>query len=122
MREQGRRQLRRRLDREMRPYRMAGRQKEVTSDLLRAVRQALQIPVVEIAEKLGMRRSGVYELEMNERRQTITLRSLARVADAMGCKVVYGVVPQDGKTLEGVMEEKLWAKVLGARREKSREP
>jgi len=34
-----------------------------------------------------------------------TLRSLGRMAEAMGCKVVYGVVPINGKTLEYMAEE-----------------
>jgi hypothetical protein len=36
------------------------------------------------------------------------------MAEAMGCKVVYGVVPLNGRTLEYVAEERLWRKVLGA--------
>jgi hypothetical protein len=42
------------------------------------------------------------------------LRSLGRMAEAMGCKVVYGVVPLNGKTLEDLAEERLWRDVLGS--------
>ncbi len=52
-------------------------------------------------------------LEVSERDQTISTRSLARIAEAMGCKVVYGVVPLNGKTFESLAEERLWRKVLG---------
>jgi hypothetical protein len=31
----------------------------------------------------------------------------------MGCKVVYGIVPKGGRTLEELAEERLWASVLG---------
>jgi hypothetical protein len=41
------------------------------------------------------------------------LRSLERMAEAMGCKVVYGVVPLNGKTLERLAEERMWKDVLG---------
>lgn len=113
MREKERRLARKKLDVEMRPFRKAGREKEPTNDLLRAVRQALGIPIREITEEMGVGRSAVFDLEVRERSKTITLQSLARMAEAMGCKVVYGVVPIDGGTLEHMAEERLWKAVLG---------
>ena len=95
-----RRLLRKKLDREMRHYRLAGREKDPTNGLLRAVREALRIPFKEISERMGVERSGLIGLEGREETGSITLRSLGRMAEAMGCKVVYGVVPLNGKTLE----------------------
>jgi hypothetical protein len=63
----------------------------------------------------------VNDLEVSERDQTISMRSLGRMAEAMGCKVVYGVVPLNGKTLEELAEERLWRKVLGTGTEGLRE-
>jgi hypothetical protein len=54
----------------------------------------------------------VFELEKSEERRTITLCSLARMAHAMGCKAVYGVVPLGGKTMESLALERFWKKVL----------
>ncbi len=116
MRERERKILRKRLDEEMRPFRRAGNDKNPTNGLVRAVRQALRVPVAEIMEKMGVHRSVVFELERNELKNTITIRSMLRVADAMGCKVVYGIVPKGGKTLEELAEERLWASVLGEKR------
>jgi transcriptional regulator with XRE-family HTH domain len=113
MDEKERRLARKRLDQEMRPFRRAAKEPNPTNELLRAVRHALRIPVAEIALKMGVGRSTVNELETREREKTITLRSLARMATAMGCKVVYGVVPVNGKTLEHMAEERLWGRVLG---------
>lgn len=113
MRERERKLARRRLDEEMRPLRRAGTQTNSTQALLRTVRQALGVPVKEMTEKMGVSRSVLFELEASESRRTITLRSMARAAGAMGCKVVYGVVPENGKTLEALAEERLWRKVLG---------
>lgn len=106
------------LDDEMRPYRRAGVAKNPTNGLLRAVRHAVGIPSAEIAEKMGVNRSCVFEMERSELRRKITLQSLGRMADAMGCKVVYGIVPLDGKTLEEIVVERLWAKALGALKKK----
>jgi transcriptional regulator with XRE-family HTH domain len=113
MRKKDRKMERRRLDEEMRPFRKAGRKPNSTEGLLRAVRQAVGIPLAEIAEKGGVVVSTVTDFELRELERTITLRSLGRMADAMGCKVVYGVVPRKGGTLEHLAEERLWRKVLG---------
>jgi hypothetical protein len=40
---------------------------------------------------------------------------MSRMAEAMGCKVMYGIVPEGGKSLEKLAEERLWAGVLGVR-------
>ena len=114
MREIERRLTRRKLDAEMKPFRQVARRKSSTQALLRAVRLTLNIPVKEISEKMGVDRSVMYGLEESERARTITLRSLGRMAEAMGCRVVYGVVPLKGKTLDMVADERLWQKVLGS--------
>jgi transcriptional regulator with XRE-family HTH domain len=113
MRKKDREVARMRLDVEMRSYRAAGRAKNPTNELLRAVRQALRVPVAEIAEKMGVNRSAIFDLEAGERKNTIRLKSMSRMAGAMGCKVVYGIVPKNGKTLGELAEERLWAAVLG---------
>ena len=104
---------RKRLDFEMRSYRRAGMTKNPTQGLLKAIRQSLHVPVAEIVGKARMNRSGVYDFEASEMKRTITLKSMAKIANAMGCKVVYGIVPKGGKTLEKLAEERLWASVLG---------
>jgi len=114
MQEIQRKLARRRLDREMRPFRIAAARKGGTTDnLLRAVRKSLNIPAREIAARMGVNRSVVFELEASERRRTISLKSLARFARAMDCQVVYGVVPEKRKTLEKRAEERFWREQLG---------
>ena len=113
MREKERRLARRSLDMEMQPFRRAGLKKNPTNGLLRAVRMALRVPVAEIAEKMGVNRSEIFDLELREPKNTISLRLMSRMAEAMGCKVVYGIVPLGGKTLVELAEERLWASVLG---------
>jgi hypothetical protein len=81
--------------------------------LLRAVRQALCVPVAEITEKMGVNRSVVFDLEASEVKCTITMNSMVRMADAMGCNVVYGIVPKGGRTMDALAERRLWESVLG---------
>ena len=113
MREKERKLARRRLDVEMRPFRRAAKEKKPTEGLLRAVRQVLSIPVAEITEKMGVSRSVVFDLEASEVKSTITMSSMVRMAEAMGCNVVYGIVPKGGKTLDALAERRLWESVIG---------
>jgi hypothetical protein len=111
--------LRRELDMEMGPFRRAGREQNPTDSLLRAVRQSLEIPIGEIAAKLGVVKSVVLGYEMGELRNTIQIGTMERVARAMGCRLVYGIVPRKGKTLEALAEERLWQQMLEERVQRS---
>ena len=113
MRNEDRDAARRKLDKELRFYRQAARQKNCTQDLLRAVRQALGVPVAEITRTLGLDRSVLFALEQSEARGTISMKSMERVASAMGCKLVYAIVPLAGQTLEEMAEVRKWSKRLG---------
>ena len=104
---------RRKLDVEMQPFRQAGMEKHPTNGVLRAVRKALRMHSPEIAARMGMSQSAVFDMESREANGTITLRAMAKLAEAMDCKMVYGVVPKGGRTLEELYEERLWAVVLG---------
>jgi hypothetical protein len=114
MRAMERKVLLRKLDKEMRHYRLAAREENPTSELLRTVRKVLRVPMKEMAGKMGIVESTLFQLEGREGTGSITLRALGRVAEAMGCKVVYGVVPLNGKTLEELAEERMWRDVLGS--------
>jgi predicted DNA-binding mobile mystery protein A len=116
MRERDRKLARKKLDLEMRPFRRAGMEKNPTSELLRAVRQALGVPVAEIARRMGVNRKGIFDLEVSEERGVVKMRSMARIAEAMGCKLIYGIVPEGGKTLEELAEERLWRSVFEKQR------
>lgn len=113
MRELERQLTRRKLDKEMKYYRWAGRGKSPAQGMLRTVRHALGVPAAEMLRALGVSPSVLFRLEQSERRGTISVNGLGRVAQAMGCQLVYAVVPRNGKTLEDLAEERLWAEVQG---------
>jgi sugar phosphate isomerase/epimerase len=64
-------------------------------------------------EKMGVGWTSVFDLEASEMRQAASLKNVARMAKAMGCKLVYGIVPENGKTLEWLAEARQWRSVLG---------
>jgi predicted DNA-binding mobile mystery protein A len=115
MRERERDSARRKLDKELRYYRWAAKCKNPTEDLLRAIRHALGVSVAEMVKEMGVSPSVLFRLEQSEDRGTISVRALSRVANAMGCKVVYAIIPQGGKTLEELAESRRWLKEVGFR-------
>jgi predicted DNA-binding mobile mystery protein A len=117
MRAEERDSARRKLDKEMRPFRQAGKQRNCTTALLRAVRQALGIRAAEIAREMGVHRSVLFRLERSEARGAISLDAMEHMAESMDCMVVYGVVPRYGRTLEELAERRRWKNELGKSRE-----
>ena len=64
---------------------------------MRAVRQAIGIPVVELARRMGVAKSQVFRLEEAEQQGQVRLSNLRCAAEAMGCELVYALVPSEGK-------------------------
>ena len=62
---------------------------------LRAIREALGMTQGQLAARVGVSRQAVQEFEGAEVRRCITLESMDKLAAAMGCRVVYAVVPVD---------------------------
>ncbi|MCB2413952.1 mobile mystery protein A [Demequina sp. TTPB684] len=64
------------------------------SGWIRAVRDALGMSTRDMAARLGVTSMAVSKLEASERAGTIGLDTLTRAADALGCDVVYALVPR----------------------------
>lgn len=63
---------------------------------VRAMRESLGMTQAQLAGRLGITRQSVRDLEKAEEERRITLESLDRLARAMGCRVVYALVPEAG--------------------------
>lgn len=63
---------------------------------LKAVRTALGISAGTLAKRMGVIKWDVYQLEKSEEKASIQMRSLQRAAEAMGCELVYAVIPKVG--------------------------
>lgn len=60
---------------------------------LRAVRDALGMTTAQFARRLGVSQPRVVELEKSEISGTVTLNTLQRAAEALGCTLVYALIP-----------------------------
>lgn len=70
---------------------------------IREIREALEMSSYQLAERMGVSQSTVKDLEASERNETISLKSLERAATALGCKLVYALVPDN--SLEQIVTE-----------------
>ena len=61
---------------------------------LRAVRNALGMTTMQFARRLGVSQPRIVELEQSEANGTVTLNTLQRAAEALGCRLVYVIVPE----------------------------
>lgn len=63
---------------------------------LRTLRKALGMSGAQLARRLGVSRAQIAQSEKNELSGAITLRTLQNMAEAMGGRVVYTIVPHEG--------------------------
>jgi len=69
-----------------------------------SVRKALGMSKTQLAKRIDITRPSLDELESNELKETITLASLRKVADAFACDLQYVFVPR--KPLEQMIAER----------------
>src|SRR5271154_4280249 len=61
---------------------------------LRAIRNALGMTTAQFARRLGVSQPRIVELEQSEASGSVTLNTLQRAAGALGCRLVYVLVPE----------------------------
>ena len=61
---------------------------------LRAVRDALGMTTAQFGRRLGVSQPRIIELEKSEVSGSVTLNTLQRAAEALGCRLVYTLIPE----------------------------
>ncbi|MGB8581785.1 MAG: mobile mystery protein A [Candidatus Sulfotelmatobacter sp.] len=93
------------LDRTLKPFRAAAKNPRPQKGWLRAIREAAGISASEVARTLKTSRQLPVQLEKAEAEDRITLKSLRAAANALGCELVYALVPK-ANTLRELVEER----------------
>ncbi len=70
---------------------------------IRSLRKALGMSSPQLAKRLNISRSQVSQIERMEVEDRITLKQLRRVADSLGCDLVYALVPR--KSVDDMVRE-----------------
>jgi predicted DNA-binding mobile mystery protein A len=84
------------LERALAPFLAAKETPRPQKGWIRAIREATGITVREMAKRLRKAPSVAAHLESSEAQYRITLGSLREAADALGCQLVYALVPKSG--------------------------
>ena len=61
---------------------------------LRAIRNALGMTTAQLARRLGVSQPRIVDIEQAEASGSVTLNTLQRAAEALGCRLVYALVPE----------------------------
>ena len=61
---------------------------------LRTVRTALGMSGPQLAKRLGVTKARISKAEQDEPAGSVTLRTMHTMAEAMGCRFVYAVIPE----------------------------
>jgi predicted DNA-binding mobile mystery protein A len=92
------------LDRRLKPLRTRRSLELPNQGWIRAIRNALGLTAQQLAARLGVKQPTVTAIEQSELAGTISLNTLEKAARAMGCRVVYALVPE--RSLESTVRER----------------
>lgn len=84
---------RKHLDRRLSPLRKTNDLARPPRGWVKAIREALGMTTAQLAERMGVAQTRVSRIEKDEVGAAVTLRTLQQVAEAMNCKLVYVLVP-----------------------------
>lgn len=91
------------------PFDVAGPRLRGVDGWLRTGRRVEGLSAAQVAERLGVRKREILRLEVAERAGKITVSRLRQLAAAMGCEVVYAIVPKETTFEEIAKQEKVEA-------------
>ena len=84
----------RHLDKRFTGLRRLAQNPRPTKGWLRAIRNALGMTTAQFARRLGVSQPRIIELEQSEVSGSVTLNTLQRAAEALGCRLVYALIPE----------------------------
>jgi len=67
--------------------------------------EAIGMNAPALAERLGISRNNIYAAIQNEQAGTISVNQLEKIAEAMGGRLVYAIVPREGPVEEIVLAQ-----------------
>jgi predicted DNA-binding mobile mystery protein A len=88
----------------LQPWRRLARAQVPRGGWVRAIREALGMSAAQLAARLHVTRQSVRDLEQSEATGKITLESLNKLAAALGCRLIYALVPE--KPLDEMQRER----------------
>ncbi len=103
----------RQLEKALQPFLGATQVPRPQRGWLRALRQAAGLSLLEFARRLQITPPSALQLEKSEAEYRITLGRLRDAADAIGCQLIYALVPKTG-SVESLAEQRARARAAEA--------
>ena len=95
------------IERRLKPWLKLRLDKVPPSGWIKAIRGSLGMNTRQLADHLNVDHSAVVKMETREKHKKITLELLDKAADAMGCKLVYAIVPKDEfNSLDNIIDKR----------------
>jgi predicted DNA-binding mobile mystery protein A len=93
------------LDRKLKPFQ--GTEKVIIpeSGWISSIRTALNMNLEQLGNKLKMTRQGIKKIEEREASESISIKALKEIGQALDMQFVYGFVPKDG-SIENLVNHK----------------
>lgn len=82
-----------------------------TDGWIRSIRKAIGMSTRQLAERIGITQQSAFRLEENELDYSISLNTLRRAAEALNCKLVYAIIPNEG-CLEDIVKKQAYKKSI----------
>lgn len=95
--------IREQLDRKLVKFIELGDISTPPSGWIYAARTALNMSLKQLGKKHGITPQGIKEIEIREKKGSITLKNLSDIAQALNLKLVYALIPNDG-SLQALLE------------------
>jgi predicted DNA-binding mobile mystery protein A len=105
-------QSRKNLDERFKELGAVGRYKAPVRGWIKAIRESLGMTTEQLAKRLGVKQPSVFAIEQSEAKGTIELATLRRVAEALDCRLIYALVPNN--PLETMVRDR--ARIFAGRR------
>lgn len=105
-----RQKARQRLDERLLALKPTDRFKSPPKGWIRAIRDAIGMTGVQFARRLNVSPQSVDALEKSEANGTVKIETLRRAAEALGCTLVYALVPNT--SLDAAVRERAVARAL----------
>lgn len=70
---------------------------------IKTIRIALSMTAEQLASRLGLTRGRINQLESAEVQNSVSLRTLQEAANALGCELIYAIVPKGTSSLENII-------------------
>ncbi len=74
-----------------------------------SARKALGISAAQLGRMVGSTRANISSIERSEQNERATLRTMKTMAEAMGCRFVYAVIPAEGG-IDDALKKQAWKK------------